>query len=333
MAILVGIWSRDTETKLSENLGSRLYLMELALAATQAKCQALSAKHKIDGVIKSIFVAPEYLFSAPRDDPGAARAVSHITRSALKSLLAEKSRKFQHMLIVPGTIIFKMELAEYPILGEAKKVRALKILEVAQAKPKEFPVAEIGGVLSTAEKNRLLKEGQATQLIKNRAYVFLNGSAVFSYGKKADMVEAIGADSGPSDRPVGVFVPGLKAGLAEIAGIQFGFEICWEHEKGVLKTIASASKVAPDIQIICSAHVDNAKQNMVVRPGGFVIHASSKLENSNVYYKAPVPQGAGKFVQPKSYAADEQQAQEKVLKFGEETVGGSPLSYYVINNG
>jgi hypothetical protein len=91
--------------------------------------------------------------------------------------------------------------------------------------------------------------------------------------------------------------------------------------------------VAPDIQIICSAHVDNAKQDMVARPSGFVIHASSKVENSNVYYKAPVPQGAGKFVQPQSYAANEQQAQEKVPKVGEETVGGSPLSYYVINNG
>ena len=113
MAILVGIWSRDTETKLSENLGSRLYLMELALAATQAKCQALSAKHKIDGVIKSIFVAPEYLFSAPRDDPGAARAVSHITRSALKSLLAEKFHG-GILLAVEMDFYFGMHLTQMP---------------------------------------------------------------------------------------------------------------------------------------------------------------------------------------------------------------------------
>ncbi len=329
MAICVGIWSRNTETQIGDDMGSRLFLLEQAARATHEKALALASRHSLHANIKSIFVAPEYMFSAERQDPTAARAVSDTTRSALKALLQEMSLQFPGMLLVPGTIIYKIDLQESPLRGAWKKAEALRALDVSLV-PKDkkvYPVADLQ--LSSVEKKRYLAEGQVTRLIRNRCYVFKDGSTELVYGKKADMNEAVGSDKGDERAPTGIFIPGLKASQKSIGGINFGFEICWEHANGVLKSVVGTG-TKPDIQIICSAFIENQTLNMVVRPGGFVLHASSRQSDSGVFYKPMTGQNRQppRATPPQGLAGGDA---GKIERLGESVVGGSPLTLYLID--
>jgi len=329
MDILVGLWSRDTTTILGENQGTRLYWLKEAVKATQAKRAEQAAQFADAGAIETIFVAPEYLFSAERRNETDARAISDVSRAALKKLLAELSSHYEKMLIVPGTIIYKVDLKQFPIHGAAKKLKTVGVLATAATSEAKNPVF---GQVSAQEKNQLIKQGDAvSKLVKNKMYVFFGGEVVASYGKRADMLEAIGDDADQ-----GIFVPGLKASMQAVGGITFAFEICFDHYKGVLKAVMGKTGSVADIQIICSAHVDNTNSNMMVRPGGFVLHASSKHECSGVFYKTnPAPPLAGarpalvKPVPTIKPTGDVKTA-GVIDKLGEQLIGGSPLAYYRI---
>ena len=52
MSIFVALWSRDTERKLSDNIGTRWYYLEQAITAAYSEYGKAKAKHTFDAGIK-----------------------------------------------------------------------------------------------------------------------------------------------------------------------------------------------------------------------------------------------------------------------------------------
>ncbi len=320
--IFVGLWARNTETLISDNQGSRLHDLQQAIEATNAGRAAVADRYNFSGPIKSIFVAPEYLFAAEGQSGTSARALSDITRAALKKLLMEVSGRYPGVLIVPGSIIYKQVIKEFPLSYAPKVAKARNTLAEALRQPATNPV---DSRISTEEKNRLIREGDLVdKLIKNRMYVLLDGAVRFSYGKHADYQEATGTDT---DR--GIFIPGAKAGLKSIEGLVFGFEVCFDHQKGVLKQLVGTSEL-PHVHIISSARVANNPKHMVTRAGGFTLHASSDIEATTVHYKAPpVTRGVTKLAEANLPVGNRRVA-DNVFEVASATVGGSTLKTFVV---
>jgi hypothetical protein len=336
MKIFVALWSRNTENKPFDNLGTRLWYLSKALDHAQAKYNEAATGGAFTGAIKAIFVAPEYLFDNPRDkdaDPTlqhTPRAIAEESKRAIKSMIRDDSRNYPGMLIVPGTVIYRLDPLAYPVLvGQVRTeaVTAMKTLQTSLARKSEKvkSMAKDDTVPTLATKIGLLDgTGRIDYLVQNKMYGFLNGEVVFSYGKRADCFEATG------DVP-GVFIPGPTTGMKTIEGINFGFEVCYDHEMGVLK--ATASGKTADIHIVSSAQVSNNTGNMNVRAGGFFIHACSNSDVSTVLYRTTT---AWKNKQTDSQAkslmyAKPTEAADVIQSLGTEEVNGDKLSCYVID--
>jgi hypothetical protein len=336
MKIFVALWSRDTANKPFDNLGTRLWYLEKALEYADGKYKAAAAGGGFSGTIKAIFVAPEYLFDNPRDkdaDPTLAhtpRAIAEESKGAIKSMIKDDSRKYPSMLIVPGTIIYRVDPTAYPLRGaeqRAKAVTSMKELQTAVSRKNEKvkSMAKDSSVPTLATKIGLLDgSGKVDYLVKNKMYGFLNGETVFSYGKRADCIEATG------DVP-GVFIPGRTTGIKELHGIKFGFEVCYDHEMGVLKATANGATV--DIHVVASAPVTNATANMIVRAGGFFMHACSDATNSTVLFRTTPAWKQKQTDSQKKNAtyATPAEAPDMIESLGTEEVNGDKMSCYVID--
>jgi hypothetical protein len=227
------------------------------------------------------------------------------------------------MLLVPGTIVFKEALSAETIkkakenleqainpLAEAEKAgyprkpppawqkTATKIDpyitkehldKFSDLGPKEGSKAYYNGQiaeLSEAEKNLVVRQPVVLQrsfLIKNRTYVFFDTGRIFSFGKKSNM------DDFHDDTAKGIFVPGKKAAITKIDGLDVGFEICMDHDAGVLKMLMGSTRNL-DLQIICSAEVPNSVGNCVTKVDGYTLHGSTNPKFSRVHKKV---KGAG----------------------------------------
>ena len=91
-SLFVALWSRETEKKtLNSTLGARTYHLDEAL--TSARKAFKETKGTYSGRIHAIFLAPEYLFTKPRNpEDDTTRAVEEPEKMMLVSLLKEKSR-------------------------------------------------------------------------------------------------------------------------------------------------------------------------------------------------------------------------------------------------
>jgi hypothetical protein len=114
-------------------------------------------------------------------------------------------------------------------------------------------------------------------MMSNMTYALLNGRVVFCYSKQGNFHEEQG-DVGL------VFVPGGRSGVAEIEGLNFGLEICLDHNMGILSRQLRQGKTL-DVQIILSDFVYNNPGAVVVRDGGYVVHASTHPEQAGVWQK------------------------------------------------
>lgn len=172
------------------------------------------------------------------------------------------------------------------------------------------------GALSSADQNQVIKQPSILKhsfLIKNRAYIFLDGKKIFSFGKKTN----IGDFNKDTER--GIFVPGKKASITQTDGLKIGFEICYDHDQGILKGLMGTAANL-DLQIICSADVPNTTNNFVVKEGGYVLHASSFHDYSQVHQR-PSKKGA-------LTIEDWAKNRKKPLKAA--NVDGDPLDFYEI---
>lgn len=127
-----------------------------------------------------------------------------------------------------------------------------------------------------AQKLAAIQDPTCTYMMRNTSYVFLDGDAVYEYNKQGDFYEAVGA------RHDTVYVPGGDPGEYEIDGINFGFEICLDHDIGYARAQSTGVK---DIHILCSAMVANIADNRSVALGGHAIHACSNDAFSGVWTK------------------------------------------------
>ena len=155
-----------------------------------------------------------------------------------------------------------------------------------------------------ADKMALLTTGSF--MMRNTAYALLKGRVRFKYNKQGDFHEAIG-DTGT------VFIPGAQTGIATIAGIRFGFEICLDHNISYLKPPVADPKDGRDIHIVTSAAVENNDNHMFMHPGGYFLHASTNHGWSAVYFNHHQT-GIAKVTPP--YATD--------------SVDGDPLEFWKV---
>ena len=109
---------------------------------------------------------------------------------------------------------------------------------------------------------------EITDLMRNTAPVFHGGTCLLKYHKHGDFFEA----KSPED---GIFIPGMGKKTCGLNGLTFGFEICLDHNLGILqKALKNNVDKQVDIHIVCSAAVKNVTSNMMNRRGGFFLHAS-----------------------------------------------------------
>ncbi|NYZ14273.1 hypothetical protein HL658_17085 [Azospirillum sp. RWY-5-1] len=120
--------------------------------------------------------------------------------------------------------------------------------------------------------------------MRNTAYVFLDNEVLYKYHKKGDFFESINT----TDH---VFVPSMKSPVVPIAvdntnNLRFGFEICLDHNIGMLGGFISKQALnTPHVHVVCSAAVQNNTAKMHTVDGGFFIHASSYQPYTVVYGK------------------------------------------------
>jgi hypothetical protein len=126
---------------------------------------------------------------------------------------------------------------------------------------------------TTVEKKQMASS--ADYMMRNIAYVCLDGKVRFKYAKRGDYHEAVGANNNT------VFIPGARIGAAAIEGITFGFEICLDHNLGFLSKSRAGAPV--QVHIVSSAAVQNKPENMPVAINGYYLHASSRDAWTEVY--------------------------------------------------
>ena len=293
MQLFVALWSRRVykESWKWDDWG-RLFLLE---------CATLHARMRIPYEIRSqktksfnsIFVAPEYYFSAQRGADTDPRAIEKDAKDQILVKLKAMSQYHEGTILVPGTISYRKSLTA---LRVPKALAALK----APNPGKSFQGTEEDNVKhgvsiktwnqKVAALNNLKAGSTAKEndIVTNKTYVFLNGEKIFTYSKKTDVYETVGPESG-------MFVPGKESKTCSttIDAVPFAFEICGDHEMGVLG--AQSRKrlfTAPRIHVICSAFVETKPQNSPVVNGGFIVHASSEqrittvMLNDNGNFKA-----------------------------------------------
>ncbi len=369
--LVVSTWNRDRADNAQKGYGmkARLSTLEAAVAKTQQQIDASAFKAK--GLIRGIFVAPEYLFAlkfaggtmGATKYPRALWVSKH--DNILKSLAAI-SRRFPRILFIPGTITWKTmldlddvekRLKYYEGREANKKIEGAElkmilkrewrwdlnngtlcckddrvnyqntygapmptaplsdadIQRIEQQNPQYFQIMLDWTVrnpemyLSTKTARQRLADPNVNQMMFNTAYVFLNGQIVHKYNKQGNFDEEFG------DASV-VFVPGARRGVQTIEGIRFGFEICLDHAAGYLVR-QSRGGGQVDVQIIMSDFVrnDDLAQTLIIRPGGYLIHASTAIDY----------EGVG-MVQPNHQITP-------AAQLGADTVDGSDLFHWLID--
>lgn len=140
-------------------------------------------------------------------------------------------------------------------------------------------VTSEGNYAIQEEYKRALSNPQYLHLAYNSAYFFLNGRQKHQYDKVAGFEEA-------SLSSVNVYTSTNSSPIVKIDNIRFGIEICFDHNRGVLKQfyanhagyIHSDITTPPDVHLILSAYVENNHDNICVKNNGYFVHSSS---NSN----------------------------------------------------
>ena len=124
-------------------------------------------------------------------------------------------------------------------------------------------------------------------LYKNQAYVIHKGRILFKYNKQIGFFETQGAS-----QEVQIHAPDVtKTNTAMIHGDRFCLEICFDHANTVAKDVvqeeAKAEQafasffntkkpdIAPDFHVVVSDWVQVNDKDIVAKPGGYLIHAST----------------------------------------------------------
>jgi hypothetical protein len=312
--MLVALWSRETmANNQGMSIDSRLNALTKKLEKVEGKRKQVAGGAGLWTVPQVLFVAPEYLFSEPtgfyKDPLGVRRprllagiddaqhsSKRHMDESRLKKLLDKLkrlSRKYSHILIVPGTIAWNKPVSDPQFLldrftdaaaahggmplahGVAaagphdalKRARAAS-LNAVQIAPAAY-AAQRG--ISEREAKKQLKNAR---ICFNTAPVLYAGRIVWVYNKHGDYNEMNHAYN--NVRKYQIAMPGVRTGYFNLgagAGLNFGIEVCLDHNIGILRSQFSGSRV--HIHIISSAWVDVRDDHCMALVDGYVAHAAS----------------------------------------------------------
>jgi predicted amidohydrolase len=332
MEIIVGLWSRKTvSAHAMQNAQIKMQQLQAAVQrlAQEAARRNIPAKQQV----KSIFVAPEYYFAKRESaealvydiDPSiaAARSLEEKQKDLLLKHLQRISKQHKGMLIIPGTIAWKKKLSK------SIRRKAKRVLDVIGARygddlrggGVESPdmarrmslvshgvaprLVRIPTVPDIAAKQASLDDSDYKFMMRNTAFVLLDGKVMVKYHKIGDFHEAINDDET-------VFIPGVKAVSIKIGPLFFGFEICLDHGISILQRALAPTDTIPDIHIISSASVAPDTNHMHVKLNGYCLHASDNDAYSGVWFRSPT---VG-FTRTGSY--------------GQDTVSGDTMRFYTI---
>lgn len=177
-------------------------------------------------------------------------------------------------------------LAEHEIdreyAGYSEKVRLA--MEEGRAgaveQKKEQAIRDVESAIARIKKN-LGTAPERSFLARNTLYAFYNGDEVGRYHKRADYLEVFPSES---DGGYVIFEPGAPGdghpNRFAVKQIRFGVEICKDHAAGYLSQLGGD---VPDLHVVVSAAVRLETGHVFVRPGSFLVHASSDPECSGVW--------------------------------------------------
>lgn len=123
--LVVSTWHRDSfGQQLHKYTSDRINRLRAALKTTAAKIAAKN--YESSGLIKGIFVAPEYFFAEKwaglklQNGKRSSRPISQATHDSLLTKLVQISRAYPRILIVPGTVAWKKPFDFNEMLARVK---------------------------------------------------------------------------------------------------------------------------------------------------------------------------------------------------------------------
>jgi predicted amidohydrolase len=254
-----------------------------------------SIQNRLDGLVQAltiaaanipsvhdlcVFVAPEYYFLGSTAD-------DHYLTAEQKNVLLQNfaaATRNSPFLIFGGSVgwyegaadtdadLFDHYFANLDTEAElpANAIEQRKVL-------RKFMTDE---VLARQSKN-FVKRDHRLRIVHNTALIASSGG-MFLYDKRFESIdENLLTNEIPAYKNDfwrhSVFYPGRGQPLLSYCGFNFGIEICADHESASLLSFAAA----PDVHVVCSAHVDVFKEHMACHDNGYLVNADSQA--SGVY--------------------------------------------------
>jgi hypothetical protein len=343
MPMFVALWSRDTTKKVSSSEAAKLKstVMNIEIQAVMDAISKAAAKMEAvgssipslgKGRVKGIFVAPEYMMSRFQDDTQTYNqpdSISAAAKDVVLKLLMGESAKRKGLLLVPGSIAYHRPLSAASAEKKEKWVKALDAhaewaTKNTKFSPENTIVSYQKGTDNDPAVKRALLTGATTRddvrVVRNRAYVLLEGGKVASYAKTAEIEETTAN---------GIFIPGKSVGTKSIEDIEFGFELCMDHGKRILREHLTPLKKQVDIHVVASASVPNNPSGMAMSKDGFFIHASSDNAETSVWHRKTTLGNAPE--KADMTAVGTELGTKREVYLGKEDVGESPLHYFLID--
>ncbi len=307
--IAVGIWTFDAGDLFGDGRSeARTKTVDERLAYLRAAAERLLAFAggvPGEGSFDAILAAPEYFFSA-RDGEGKRLPLTEADRLSLEVKLQELSRHYPRMLMFPGTLFYAKELIRPEGAGkkfgpsglrdtqkttgaDRRERYAAKLQRAIDEAPKLFdnpheavthwsqdtkddsifspPLSHIHHVMGNRDHN--------PKVVRNAAYVLLNGRRIAKYDKRADFFETRG--SAAEDL---AFVPGTERQCPVLDGYRIGVEICYDHQIGAL-----ARRGVNDLRlhVLLSDPTTVVEANMAMMKGGYFLHASTDYKEAGLW--------------------------------------------------
>lgn len=308
--MIVGVWSYNTWLNSNVANNQRMLFLEQAVAKlkdyrdTQIKSNEPKWQNA-DGRPSMAFIAPEYMFAQPTPNQYGhqfmqERFVGENDKNKIVSELTNISEKYgKSLILAPGSIAYKVPLNEARYQKAIKDINSGRDLlglndnDPVTASPwvhhdpwtgNKTPYSALS---SNTKKQDLLigKTGTGGFIAKNTVFAFNRGKIIADYTKRTDFHEVLNYGAGTHTQ----FVPGVTPGRMTVGGVTFGAEICYDHNRSILKNTPTIDPKAadPEVHLLCSAYVDFKADSSRMRVGGYVAHGCNQHVHSGVWRKSP----------------------------------------------
>jgi predicted amidohydrolase len=321
---VVILYEIDTQYIQFKSLATRINQLTAALVAASAYLDHAIPAGEMS--LRAIFLGPEYLFSraitamAPAPGTrgglrkinfGPERPGEHVWGErrqmreeetlALRQTLATLSTRFQDVLLIPGSVAWRKQIAgQYARQKYQRRLLNTSDINMALAQDDRFgthstvfPTSFEGdprrAVLTIQDKIDLLGDGTAVYVAKNTAHCYFNGACIFKYNKIGDFHEVQhGIDT--------VHIPSGRAGrftIPAIPWLDFGIAICYDQSLSAqidgpqgepFKYALQRTETAVDIHMLLSAHINPFVQNAHLKQGGYLLSCSSAAACNQVLH-------------------------------------------------